>query len=77
MMLVILIARARRARKASQLVEERKRQLESRVEEAMKERGVEVEEVSPEQERLREITTLAENNPDEVADIIKSWLKTR
>lgn len=77
MMLFILIARARRVRKASQLVEERKRELESRVEEAMKERGVEVEEVSPEQERFREIATLAENNPDEVADIIKSWLKTR
>ncbi|KUK83253.1 MAG: Flagellar M-ring protein [Petrotoga mobilis] len=77
MMLIILVARARRVRKASKLVEERKRQLESRVEEAMKERGVEVEEVSPEQERLREIATWAENNPDEVADIIKSWLKTR
>jgi len=77
MFLIILISRVRRARKASQLIEERKRQLEARVEEAMKERGVEVEEVSPEQQRLREITTLAENNPDEIADIIKSWIRSR
>lgn len=77
LIMIIIISRISRDRKAARLVEERKKQLETNVEDVMKERGVEVLEVSPEEEKIREILNIADRNPKEVAEIIRTWLKTQ
>ncbi|HOB15836.1 MAG TPA: flagellar basal-body MS-ring/collar protein FliF [Defluviitoga sp.] len=75
--LVIVINRVMKSRKAARLVEERKKQLEMQAEEAMREAGKIPQELTPEQKIMKEIEELADSKPEEVAEIIKMWLRSQ
>ncbi|MDY0380085.1 MAG: hypothetical protein RBQ74_06190 [Defluviitoga tunisiensis] len=75
--LVIIVNRIVKSRKAAKLIEERKKQLELQAEEVMKETGRVPAELTPEQQMIKEIGELVDSKPEEVADIIKIWLRSQ
>lgn len=74
---LIIVSKTAKSRKAARLIEERKKQLETEAEAVINQKKVEVKEYSPDEEKIKELEDLANKNPDEVAEIIKIWLRSQ
>jgi len=75
--LLYIVTRIIKKRRTYKFIEERKRKLETRVQEIVSENEEEVEEYTPAQEAQKRLEEIVKKRPGDVAEILKLWLNSK
>lgn len=75
--LLYIFTKIIKKRRTYKFIEERKKNLENRVQEIVNENQEEVEEYTPSQEAQKRLEEIVKKRPDDVVEIIKLWLNSK